>query len=75
MLTGRLQSNANPTFLMPCFLEFLAFQIYQIAPMEFEEWFSLIQQQCKDPNNPMPELNEAREALALTLELVTHSHP
>jgi hypothetical protein len=54
-------------------LEFIAFQIYQLAPMEFEEWFRLIPEQCKNTGVQMPELTLAREDLCLTLEMVTNT--
>lgn len=73
--TGHAQSGVNSNFLIPAFFEFLAFQVYQLAPMEFEEWFPLILQQCKDPNNRMPELVDARYDLSLTLEMIISTHP
>ncbi len=69
----QVSGGTNTNFLIPCFLEFIAFQIYQLAPMEFEEWFRLIPEQCKNTGVQMPELLHAREDLCLTLEMVTNT--
>lgn len=73
MITGHARTGDNTNYLLPMFFEFMAFQIYQLAPMEFEEWMKLIPEQCKTPHNLMPELSQAREDLYLTLEMITHT--
>jgi hypothetical protein len=73
MVHGNQISGCNTNYLLPCFFEFIAFQMYQLAPLEFEEWIKLIPEQCKQPTELIPELAQAREDLYLTLEMVTNT--
>lgn len=73
VIQGHQMTGVNTNFLIPALLEFMAFQIYQLAPMEFEEWIRLIPEQCKQPKFALPELAQAREDLFLTLEQVVNT--
>lgn len=65
-------TGLNTNFLIPLFLEFIAYQIHQLSPMEFEDWIKIIPEQCKEPKRALPEMTQAREDLFLTLEMVTN---
>jgi riboflavin transporter FmnP len=73
VVQGSQMSGMNTNQLIPIYIEFIAFQMYQLAPMELEEWIKLIPEQCKQPTVIVPALSQAREDLTLTLEMVTNS--
>lgn len=72
-IQGAQISGINTNQLIPIYLEYIAFQIYQLAPLEFEQWLPLVLEQCKQPTTPMLALKQAREDLTLTLEMVTNA--
>ena len=73
VVKGSQMSGMNTNQLIPIYIEFIAFQMYQLAPMELEEWIKLIPEQCKQPTVIIPALSQAREDLTLTLEMVTNA--
>jgi len=73
VIQGAQMTGINTNQLIPIFLEYIAYQMYQLAPLELEEWIKLIPDQCRTPNDPLPEMCQAREDLMLTLELVTNT--
>jgi len=73
VIQGARMTGINTNQLIPIFVEYIAYQMYQLAPLELEEWIKLIPEQCKTPNVPMPEIHRAREDLMLTLEMVTNA--
>lgn len=73
VIQGAQVTGMNTNQLIPIYLEYMAFQMYQLAPLELEQWLRLIPEQCKQPTTPMRALTEAREDLTLTLEMVTNA--
>lgn len=73
VIQGATVTGMNTNQLIPIYMEYIAYQIFQLAPIEFEDWMPLIVEQCKQPANPIEALTMAREDLALTLEMVTNA--
>lgn len=73
VINGARKSGMNTNQLIPIYLEYIAFQMFQLAPLEFEEWIHMIPEQCKNPTVALPRMSQAREDLQLTLEMVTNT--
>lgn len=73
VIQGAQMTGINTNQLIPIYLEYIAYQMYQLAPLELEEWIKLIPEQCKQPTVIVPALSQAREDLTLTLEMVTNA--
>lgn len=67
------KTGVPPHIAIPLYLEFIAYQIYQLAPMEIEQHLKAIHGQCKNPGELTEEMRIAREDLMLTLDFVIHT--
>lgn len=73
VINGARKSGMNTNQLIPIYLEYIAYQMFQLAPLELEEWIHLIPEQCKSPTVALPKMTQAREDLQLTLEMVINT--
>ncbi len=64
------RGKTNASLSSAVMFEYIAFQMYQLAPLEFEEFLKMIPEQCRTPHTPHPGLTQAREDLVLTMEMV-----
>lgn len=62
-------TDVDVHFVSVMMVEYIIFQMYQLAPLEVEEWIKLVPLQCANAKTALPELSAARVDLAEIVDM------
>jgi len=62
-------TDVDVHFVSVMMVEYIIFQMYQLAPLEVEEWIKLVPLQCANSRTALPELSAARIDLAEIVDM------
>ena len=62
-------TDVDVHFVSVLMVEYIIFQMYQLAPLEVDAWIKLVPVQCANSRTALPELSAARVDLAEIVDM------